>query len=62
VNQHAHQTQQRAIERIHRIADIQPEIQRHLVIARACGVQSSCGRADQFGQPAFNVHVNVFER
>ena len=40
----------------------QPEIGRDLIVARARGVQPAGGRADQFGQPALDVHMDVFER
>jgi hypothetical protein len=41
--------------------DPEAEIERHLVVARACGVQPPGGRADQFGKPRLDVHVDVFE-
>ena len=44
------------------VAHIEPEIGRHLVVARAGGVQPPGGIADQFLQPAFDIHVDVFER
>ncbi len=37
------------------------KIERHLVIARASGVQPSRGVSDQLGQPRLDVHVDVFE-
>ena len=40
----------------------QPEVGRHLVVARARGVQSPGGRPDQFREPALDIHVDVFER
>ena len=43
------------------VADIELEIGRHLVVARAGGVQAPGGIADLFAQPAFDIHVNVFE-
>jgi hypothetical protein len=43
------------------IADIEAEVGRHLVVARAGGVQPSGGLADQFFEPALDVHVNVFK-
>ena len=53
---------QRRIGLVDRVADIEAEIGRDLVVARARGVQPSRGRADQLGKPALDVHVNVFER
>jgi len=41
--------------------DKKPKIERHLVVAAAPGVQLAPGVADQFGQPAFDVHMHVFE-
>ena len=37
------------------------EIDRHLVVARAGGVQPSGRRPDQLGKPRFHVHVDVLE-
>ncbi len=53
---------QRRIGLVDGVADIEPEIGRDLVVARACGVQPSRGRTDQFGEPALDVHMDVFER
>src|SRR6202035_4579125 len=41
------------------VADIEPEIGRHLVVARARGMQPPGGGPDQFAQPALDIHVNV---
>ena len=46
---------------IEAIAHPQAEIGRHLVIAAARSVQPPRHRADQFGQPAFGGHVDVFQ-
>jgi len=43
-------------------SDPQPEIGRDLVIARARRVQPPGCRPDQIGQPALDVHVDVFKR
>ncbi len=43
------------------VAHPQAHVQRHLVIARAGGVQPSRGRADQFGQALFDIEVDVLE-
>ena len=53
---------ERGIRLIDRVADIQPEIGRHLVVARTRSVQPSRGGPDQFAQPALDIHVNVLER
>ena len=50
------------VEYVDGVAHPQTEIGRHLIVARARGVQAAGGRADQIGQPAFDVHMNVFER
>ena len=39
----------------------EPEIDRHLVVARARRVQPPGGRADQFGKPRLDIHVDVLE-
>ncbi len=43
------------------LLDPEAEIDGHLIVARAGGVETSGGRADQFGKPRFDIHVNVFE-
>jgi hypothetical protein len=53
---------QRALERIDGVAHPQLEVSGHLVVARACGMQPAGRRPDQLGQPAFDIHVNVFQR
>ena len=53
---------QRRIGLVDRVADIEAEIGRDLVVARARGVQPARSRPDQLGKPALDVHVNVFER
>ena len=52
----------RAVERVDGVAHPQPEIGRHLVVARTRGVQPPGGLADQLGEPALHVHVDVFQR
>jgi hypothetical protein len=53
---------QRRIHLVDGVADIEPEIGRHLVVARTRGMQPSGGGPDQFAQPALDIHVNVLER
>ena len=52
----------RAIASSIALADEQPEIGRHLVVARAGGVEPAGGIADQLLQPMLDMHVDVFER
>ena len=42
------------------IADPEPEIRRHLIIARATGVQPPPCLTNNFGQARLNIHVNIF--
>ena len=51
----------RAFDRADLVPDIEPEIRRHLVVARARGVQLACHRPDQFGEPALDIQMNVLE-
>ena len=53
---------ERGIDRVDRVAHPEPEIGRNLIVARARRVQPSRRLADQLGQPAFHVHMDVFER
>ena len=46
---------------LHRTAHPHAEIGRDLIVAAACGVQAPGGGADDFGQPRFHGHVDVFE-
>ncbi len=43
------------------VLDPEPEIDRHLVVARAGRVQPAGRRADQFGKTRFDIHVDVFQ-
>lgn len=43
------------------VLDPEPEVDGHLVVARACSVQASGGGADQFGKARLDIHVDVFE-
>ena len=53
---------QRRIDLVDRVADIEPEIGRDLIVARTGGVQPSRRRPDQLAEPALDIHVNVLER
>src|SRR5690348_3400552 len=60
---------QRVLERCERlirlvdgVADVELEICRDLVVARARGMQPPRGRPDQFAEPALDIHMNVLER
>ena len=53
---------QRRIERVDGVAYPQPEIGRHLVVARTRSVQPAGGLPDYLGKPALHVHVDVFQR
>ena len=37
------------------------QVDRHLVVARACGMQAARRGADQLGKPRLDIHVDVFE-
>ncbi|VVT11762.1 conserved hypothetical protein [Erythrobacter sp. EC-HK427] len=60
-HQRALQSGEALQQRIHRIAHPQAEIGRHLVVAAARRVQTTRCRADQFGEPRFGGHVDVFQ-
>ena len=61
-HQRALERRQRRIRLVNRVADIEPEIGRHLVVARARGMQPPGRRPDQLGKPAFHVHMDVLQR
>ena len=44
----------------HFIAQIQPHVEGHLIVAAARRVQFAAGRTDHLGQAPLDVHVNVF--
>ncbi len=44
------------------LPDPELEVQRHLVVARARRMQAPGRGADQFGEPRFDIHMDVFER
>ena len=49
-------------DRVDRVAHPEAEIDGDLIVARARGVQPSGRRPDDFGEAAFDVHMDVFER
>jgi hypothetical protein len=53
---------QRRVGLVDGVADIEPEIGRDLIVAGACGMQPSRGGPNQFGKPALDIHMDVFER
>ncbi len=53
---------QRRVRLVDGVADVEPEIGRDLVVARARGVQPARGGADQLGQPRLDIHMDVLER
>ncbi len=53
---------ERRIERVDGVAHPEPEIGRHLIVARARGVQPPGRLPDQLAKPALHVHVDVFQR
>ena len=61
LSQHQLQRGQLAVDGVDRVAHPEPEIGRHLIVARARRVQPPGGRADQILQAAFDVHMHVFK-
>jgi hypothetical protein len=49
------------LEGIERVAHVHAKVERNLVVARAARVQAAAGRANDLGQPALDVEVNVLE-
>ena len=62
LHQRALERGQRGIGLVDHVADIKPEIGRHLIVAGTRGVQPAGGGPDQFAEPALDIHVNVLER
>ena len=50
-----------AVERLDRGPDIEPEIDRNLIVARARRVQPPGRRAEEIGEPGLDIHMDVFE-
>ena len=61
LDQHALQRSDGVDRLVARVAHPQPEVGRHLVVARARGVQPSGRGADQLGEAALDRHVDVLE-
>ena len=55
------QRPQRGVGAVTGIAHPQAEVGGHLIVAAARGVEPPRGRTDQFRQPAFGGHVDVFQ-
>ena len=53
---------ERRVDLVDGVAHPEPEIGRHLIVARARRVQPPGRRPDQFGKPALDIHMDVFER
>jgi hypothetical protein len=62
VDQRALQLAQTLVETVDGFAHPEPEVGRHLVVARARGMQASRRLADQLRQAALHVHVDILER
>ena len=62
IDQRALVVRKRRVDAVDGVAHPELEIGRDLVVARARGVQPAGGSADQLGQPALDIHVNVLER
>ena len=45
----------------YRVPGVEPDIERHLVVAAARGVQFFPGIADFFNQTGFDIHMDVFQ-
>jgi hypothetical protein len=61
IDQGGLQGKQQRADIVDRLAQPQPDIGCHLVIARAGGVQAFAGIADQFGQTLLDIQMHVFK-
>ncbi len=61
VDQGGLQVLQLGLEAVDLVAHPQPHIERHLVVARARGVQTPARRADQLGESRLDVEMDVLE-
>jgi hypothetical protein len=62
VEQGAHQGRDAADRRVGLAADPEAEVGRNLIVARAGGVKTASGLADQRLEAALDVHMDVLER
>lgn len=53
---------ERGVGLVDDVTDIETEVGRDLVVARARGMQAAGGGTDQLGQAALDVHMDIFER
>jgi hypothetical protein len=53
---------QRRVDLVDRVTHPELEVGRHLVVARARGMQPSRGRTDQVREARLHVHMDVFQR
>jgi hypothetical protein len=61
VDQRRLQVGKHRLQAVDRVAHPQADIERDLVVARARRVQAPAGRADEVGQPALDVEMDVLE-
>ena len=52
---------EQAMDVVDAVAHPEPEVGRDLIVARARGVQPPGRRANQLGEPALDIHVNVLK-
>ncbi len=60
VAKHRNQICQLPVQRIARLAKIQTNVERHLVVSASCRMQAFARRADMRGQFPFDKGVNIF--
>ncbi len=56
------QVLQLSVEMVDRVPDIETEIEGHLIVTRACGVEPPGGGADQLLQAGFDIEVDILQR
>ena len=62
VDEHGLEVAHLLVEVVDRVAHPEAEIERHLIVARARGVQAAGLRPDDLGQPGLDIHMNVLQR